>query len=752
MKALFTISFFLISFCAFAQFENHNWYFGQDILLNFQDPVNLETTASLNAYGIKVPSGISDASGNTLFYTDGQDVFDANGDVMPNGAFDGNQVESLVHPDPYDPNRYYIVRSGPTGTDYSVVDMSLNGGLGDLITDEKEIFISQDYARLISTSNADGSGRWLILISNAGSNELFITVYETLAGGGFDLDASNVFTYTFAGWEEFIDDAAINRECDLLAISFKGHYFVLFGFDNETGAVTQYFDFAGDTSDFFGAVSRIELSPSGQYLYVVGENAALSRFDISSLDQPTIVSTQESITDELTNMTDIKLGPDDRLYIMGNYSTRIDVLNDIEGSVASIVYETSVFEQEFGGDYFPNTPNISCGIAAPFFNLPPQEACLGDEITLNLGYNFEPDSILWDLGIEVGDETILTTLQPTLEYPLGSFPVSADIWLDSIYFNVSAIVEIFEYPVIELGDDQILCQGDEIILDPGEANSYLWNTGSTDSTLTVTEGGTFSVEAANGPCAVTDDIEINFIPQINPEAGEDLVLCDETEYTITSTIAGDWNTGETGSSITVEETGIYSISASNDCFTSTDSIEVTFVNVPSPQLPETLTACLGSEVLLDPQIDADSFVWNTGDESSTLEVGTSGTYSVSMDYQGCPVVDEVVVTFEEYIPVESLIIPNIFSPNGDTKNEVFRLMNSALPNEDPCDFPRLNVAITIYNRWGNLIREGICEWDGKNAGGDAVSEGTYYFLIDVEAVCIGETETRTIDGSLELVR
>jgi gliding motility-associated-like protein len=535
-------------------------------------------------------------------------------------------------------------------------------------------------------------------------------------------------------------------------MSFKGHYFVLFGFDNETGILTPYFDFAANTNDSFGEVSRIELSPSGQYLYVIGQNLFFKRFDISSLDESTIVSTQESVNEELNSMTDIKLGPDDRLYILGNGSTRIDALNNVEGSVASIEYEASVFEQSIVGDYFPNTPNIYCGVASPFFFLPSQEACLGEEITLDLGYNFEPDSILWDLGIEVEDDTILTTLQPTLEYPLGSFSVSAGIWLDSIFFTVNATVEIFEYPVIELGDDQTLCQGDELILDPGEANNYLWNTGSTDSTLTVTEGGTYSVEAANGPCAVTDDIEITVIPQINPEAGEDVVLCDENEYTITSNISGEWNTGEIGSSITVQESGLYTVTASNECFTSTDSAEVTFVNVPSPQLPETLTACLGSEILLDPQVDADSFVWNTGDTGPTLEVSSSGTYSVSMDYQGCLVEDEVTVAFEEYIPVESLIIPNIFSPNGDSLNDVFRLSNSVLPNEDPCGFPGLNLDLKVYNRWGNLIRDGVCEWDGNDAGGNAVSDGTYYFLIDARAVCSGQTEEKEIAGYLELVR
>jgi hypothetical protein len=51
-----------------------------------------------------------------------------------------------------------------------------------------------------------------------------------------------------------------------------------------------------------------------------------------------------------------------------------------------------------------------------------------------------------------------------------------------------------------------------------------------------------------------------------------------------------------------------------------------------------------------------------------------------------------------------------------------------------------------------LVRDGICEWDGKNAGGDALSEGVYYYLIDVEAFCFGRTEEKELEGSLTLVR
>lgn len=74
--------------------------------------------------------------------------------------------------------------------------------------------------------------------------------------------------------------------------------------------------------------------------------------------------------------------------------------------------------------------------------------------------------------------------------------------------------------------------------------------------------------------------------------------------------------------------------------------------------------------------------------------------------------------------------PNVFSPNGDGFNDVFTIVG--LPDECYDD-----IKLEIYNRWGQLVFEDeilpetgdIIEWDGKNQGGNAVAEGTYFLWI-----------------------
>ena len=71
----------------------------------------------------------------------------------------------------------------------------------------------------------------------------------------------------------------------------------------------------------------------------------------------------------------------------------------------------------------------------------------------------------------------------------------------------------------------------------------------------------------------------------------------------------------------------------------------------------------------------------------------------------------------------SIVIPNVFSPNGDGKND--RFLVSGLYNIE-------GVRMQIFNRWGNLLFSdmdfgGSAGWDPR----DDASEGTYYFILNI---------------------
>ncbi|MFN3343680.1 MAG: gliding motility-associated C-terminal domain-containing protein [Flavobacteriales bacterium] len=71
------------------------------------------------------------------------------------------------------------------------------------------------------------------------------------------------------------------------------------------------------------------------------------------------------------------------------------------------------------------------------------------------------------------------------------------------------------------------------------------------------------------------------------------------------------------------------------------------------------------------------------------------------------------------------IVPNVFTPNGDGLNDVFRLEGTPNPCWD-------SIHVEIYNRWGQLIYvsdEVEFKWDGKTKAGKEVPEGTYFVIL-----------------------
>ncbi len=87
------------------------------------------------------------------------------------------------------------------------------------------------------------------------------------------------------------------------------------------------------------------------------------------------------------------------------------------------------------------------------------------------------------------------------------------------------------------------------------------------------------------------------------------------------------------------------------------------------------------------------------------------------------------------------IVPNVFTPNGDDKNDIF-LINATYTD---------NYSISIYNRWGNLVfvsNSPNISWDGRTSAGEEVSTGVYYYII--KSSCGGTEYDK--HGFLQLIR
>ncbi len=127
--------------------------------------------------------------------------------------------------------------------------------------------------------------------------------------------------------------------------------------------------------------------------------------------------------------------------------------------------------------------------------------------------------------------------------------------------------------------------------------------------------------------------------------------------------------------------------------------------------------------------------------SNTFYATTNGSdsyYYVEVFYgtTGCSGTDSVLVLYK---PCETLLdIPNVFTPNNDSKNDTYYI-------EDLCNFE--DFRFVIYNRWGKLIYESTdvkFRWDGKTSGGTEVSEGVYYYVL--------HAKSKDYNGYIQLIR
>src|SRR6185369_16770394 len=126
---------------AHAQAQANIWYFGHYLGLGF----NSGTAVPLNdglTNTIEGVATISNSNGNLLFYTDGITVWNRLHQVMPNGTGlfgDPSSTQSaVIVPKIGDTTRYFVFTvdqiGGPHGLRYSVVNMTLDNGKGDIET------------------------------------------------------------------------------------------------------------------------------------------------------------------------------------------------------------------------------------------------------------------------------------------------------------------------------------------------------------------------------------------------------------------------------------------------------------------------------------------------------------------------------------------------------------------------------------------------------------------------------------------
>ncbi|HEX8254238.1 MAG TPA: hypothetical protein VF846_13930 [Thermoanaerobaculia bacterium] len=252
----------------------------------------------------------------------------------------------------------------------------------------------------------------------------------------------------------------------------------------------------------------------------------------------------------------------------------------------------------------------------------PTTFCAGGSVTLTAS---NAASYLWSTG---------DTTQSIVVSAGGSYSVQTS---NSSCSATSAptTVTVHSAPIVNATGPASACDSATLDAGPGFA-SYLWSTGATTQTITVTTSGTYTVTVtdANGCTASdSDNVTITTSPVVNITGP--VSSCDNATLDAGPGFSSYlWSTGETTQTIVVSSSGAYSVTVSNGTCSASDSHNVTISNTVTPVISGPTSACASQSVTLDAGAGFASYLWSTGATTQTIAVNASGTYSVTVTTAG----------------------------------------------------------------------------------------------------------------------
>ena len=322
------------------------WYFGNQAAINFDCTPYSFSGSQMNAF--EGSASISDTSGNLLFYTNGETVWDRTNTIMPNGTGllgDVSTVQSaVIIPHPGDTSHYYIFTAGTSledngviGVRFSEVDMNLNGGNGDVLTSNKNtLLFAPNEEKLTAVKNAAGNGYW-VTAQEKSSNKWYS--YEVTAAG---VNMTPVISITGPGARPNNSLGAKFSPDGTMLVSQAGcaggsppqpnwnPNLVLYSFNNATGQITYLWGDCGAPG------VKLAFSPDCSKLYASG--TYLYQYDLTAginiSDSTAIIASKTQLTTSNGTVKALQLANNCKIYVAEGGTSIGEILNPNAAGVA----------------------------------------------------------------------------------------------------------------------------------------------------------------------------------------------------------------------------------------------------------------------------------------------------------------------------------------------------------------------------------------------------------------------------------
>jgi gliding motility-associated-like protein len=384
-------------------------------------------------------------------------------------------------------------------------------------------------------------------------------------------------------------------------------------------------------------------------------------------------------------------------------------------------------------DAVPATPTIISGGPTTF--------CDGGNITLT---SSAEASYLWSNSATSQSINVTTAGSYTVQVKSASGCLSA-LSVPTI-LTVNALPGI---PTVTVEGPTTFCEGDTANLTSSAGTSYLWSNGDTLQSILVSTMGSYTVKvtnesgclsAASGSVAIV----VNTLPVVS--TGNNGPVCAGSALSLTGGPAGMmvyyWSgPGEFSSllqnplvtdSATLDMAGTYTliVTNTNGCIdTAAQNIVVNVAPVavagPDQELKFTFETQMNAELSASETGDW-SLISGSGKIDDIHSPATSvNNLSIGENKFLWKVLNgNCEDTAEVKITVYDVFVPSVITPNGDGKNDNFKISEFSG-----------KVELIIFNRWGNEeYRSGnyLNDWNGRNNKGVELPNDTYFYILKFE--------------------
>jgi gliding motility-associated-like protein len=765
----FLLLLIIFSNFVFSQSPAGIWYFGKKAGITFNagpNPINL------NGGELETDEGcatLCDGNGNLLFYTDGIKVWNRNHQVMPNGnglKGDPSSTQSaVIVPKPGSTNLYYIFtvdELGKTnGMNYSIIDLNEDGGFGDIILKNTALF-TPTLEKITAVKHSNETSVWII--GHKYNSSSFIS-YE-LSNSGLSIPVtSNVGPNFSNNTQKTIGYMKSSPNGKFIACANSGAMssMQLFSFNNSNGHLnlisSSDFDFNG-----LGAYG-IEFSSNSELLYVsqvdyINQLSQIFQFSIISEDETiindskTLISSQNYTNNSFIGLfAALQLGPDQKIYIARNNSFYLSAINN-PNTIG------------LGCQFVENAISLQnqCKYGLPSFvtsylelNYLVENFCFGEETnfmspTFSAAINYE-----WNFNDLNSSSNISSDINPSHVFSsTGDFIVTLTVTTSTTSSVFSKLITIIDAPIANFVSDFNKCdennnntatfnlntKNSEVL---GMQNSSNYNI-KYYSSLTEAENNGVNlpidyinisnpqtiyvrIETLNGVCydITSFDLIVNSLPNLGLD--KTVFYCKNYAPNTITLSAGNqnssqnltylWNNGATSENIQINQSGTYSVTATNlnGCsstrsFTVNNSEIASIMSIQQGQIGDYTVNIIVSGV---------------GAYSYALD-NENGSYQFSPTFNNVAPGDHIIYVKDENgcgITSSNFSVigyPKYFTPNNDGVHDYWQLQGKYINL----------TSLKIFDRYGKLIQDVTSKngWDGKYNNQNAIATD-YWFIAEL---------------------